>query len=477
MIAEEFSRRDALGLAELVKRREIKPIELVEEAVRRIEALNPALNAVVLKLYDLARGMAESPLPDGAFQGIPFVMKDLATQWQGVPTRNTCRYFPDVAAAQDSDISSRLRQAGFILVGKSNSPENGWALSTEPALYGVTRNPWNDQVVPGGSSGGSAVAVASGMVPLADASDGAGSIRVPAANNGLIGLKPSRGRVTLGPDQVDYWYGGAVFLCVSRSVRDTAAYLDAVCGAWPGEPYALAKPDRPYLSLAAMPPARLRVGFTTTSPGGGPVHPEVKAAVEATARLCEGLGHAVEEKPLALDFAAAFTNYVRVTAVQTAAGFDAVAAAVGRPATPADVEPTTWAIIARGRSISGPDHAIHVETMRRHGKAIVGQLAPYDVYLTPTLPQPSRPLGWYDMSETDIDRYNATKMMPDCAFTAPFNISGQPAMSVPMHWTPDGLPVGVQLVGRIGDEATLIQLAAQLEQAAPWGHRRPPVSL
>ena len=477
MIAEEYSRRDALGLAELVKRRDVKPIELVEEAIRRIEALNPALNAVVLKLYDMARGMAAGPLPDGAFQGVPFVMKDLSMQWQGVPMRNACRYFPDVGAAQDSAVSSRLRQAGFVLVGQSNSPENGWSLSTEPVLYGVTRNPWNDQVVPGGSSGGSAVAVASGMVPLADASDGAGSIRVPAANNGLIGLKPSRGRVTMGPDQVDYWYGGAVFLCISRSVRDTAAYLDAVCGALPGEPYALAKPDRPYLSLTATPPARLRIGFSTTSPGGGPVHPEAKAAVETTARLCEGLGHAVEEKALDLDFVEAFTNYVRVTAVQTVTGFDALAAVVGHPVTPDDVEPTTWAIIARGRSISGPDHAAHVETMRRHGKAIVGQLVPYDVYLTPTLPQPSRPLGWYDMSEPDIDRYNTTKMMPDCVFTAPFNISGQPAMSVPMHWTADGLPVGVQLSGRIGDEATLIQLAAQLEQAAPWDHRRPPVSL
>ena len=314
------------------------------------------------------------------------------------------------------------------------------------------------------------------MVPIADASDGAGSIRVPASNNGLVGLKPSRGRVTMGADYVDFWYGGAVFLCVSRSVRETAAYLDVVGGALSGEPYALAMPRRSHLSQVGARTGRLRIGFTDTSPGGGEVHREVQAAVRTAARLCEELGHDVEEKRLNLDFNAAFSNYVNITAVQTAAGFQAAEAGVGRPLTPADVEPTTWAIIERGRGISGADHALQIEAMRQHGNTIAGQLTRYDVYIAPTLPQPPRPLGWWDMSEPDIDRYNS-RMAVDCAFTAPFNISGQPAMSLPLHWTADNLPVGVQLVGQIGDEAMLIKLASQIEQASSWMKRRPSVSL
>ena len=475
MISDEYGQLDALGLADLVRRKEVTPSELVEEAIRRIEAVNPRINAVILKLYDLARRTALGSLPDGRFRGIPFLLKDAAIAWEGVPVTNACKYLSGNVASRDWEAVRRMKQAGFVLVGKSNAPENGWSLSTEPKLYGVTRNPWNDKYSAGGSSGGSAAAVAARMVPIADASDGAGSIRVPAANNGLVGLKPSRGRISLGPDHVDFFYGGAVFLCVSRTVRDTAAYLDALGGALPGEPYALPMPESSYLSAASQRPLRLRIAFSTAVPGGGSVHEENRRAVEKVAKQCAALGHEVEEHPLEIDYGAMFDNYVRVIAVLTAAGFAEAATTVGRAVTASDVEPTTWAIIERGRSIAGTEHALQIETLRRHGREIAGKLAPYDVYVTPTIPLPPRQLGWFDMSEPDVDRYNA-KMRADCAFTSPFNMSGQPAMSLPLHWTADNLPVGVQLAGRIGDEQTLIMLGRQLEQEMPWLSRRPAIS-
>jgi amidase len=475
MISDTYGQLDALSLAEMVRRKEVTPDELVEEAIRRIDEINPRINAVILRLYDMARRTAKGPLPDGAFCGVPFLLKDAAIAWQGVPVTNACKYLSKNVAGGDWEAVRRIKRAGFVLVGKSNAPENGWSLTTEPKLYGATRNPWNDQYSAGGSSGGSAAAVAARLVPIADASDGAGSIRVPAANTGLVGLKPSRGRISLGPDYVDFFYGGAVFLCVSRTVRDTAAYLDALGGALPGEPYALPMPEASYLSAVSQRPPRLRIAFSTTAPGGDSVHEENRAAVEKVAKQCSELGHEVVERFLDVDYAAMFDNYVRVIAVLTAAGFAEAAKSVGRPVTASDVEPTTWAIIERGRSIGGVEHALQIEKLRRDGREIAGILAPYDVYITPTIPVPPRLLGWFDMSESDVDRYNA-KMRADCAFTSPFNMSGQPAMSLPLHWTADNLPVGVQLAGRIGDERTLIMLGGQLEQAMPWLGRCPPIS-
>ncbi len=358
-----------------------------------------------------------------------------------------------------------------MLVGKSNAPENGWAITTEPRLYGPTRNPWRDDVTPGGSSGGSAAAVAARLVPLAEASDGAGSIRVPASCCGVVGLKPSRGRVTLAPFG-DFWYGGAYFLCVSRSVRDTAGYLDALAGALPGDPYTPPVPAAPWRELAARPPARLRVGFTVSPPDGSAIDAEPVAAVQRTAHVLEGLGHAVEEHDMTFDAAGAWRTYTRMTPVESAAMFDTLEPLVGRPVTAADVEPTTWAIIKRGRSLSAIDHATDVTALRVLSRQIAADLLPYDVFLTPTLTQKPRPLGYWDMNEPDLNRYNAK--WTDAVFMFPFNISGQPAMSLPLHWSADGLPIGVQLVGRTGDEATLLALAAVLEQAMPWRDRRPP---
>ncbi len=470
---DDFGSYDALGLAALVKAHEVTPLELVDEAIRRIEAVNPRLNAVIYKNYDDARQRAEAGVPDGPFSGVPYAMKELASMWEGVPQTNCCPYFKDFVAPVDTEIVARLKRGGFILVGSTNSPEFGWALTTENEMFGRTNNPWRAGISPGGSSGGSAATVAARILPLAEASDAAGSIRGPASQCGLVGLKPSRGRATLAPFNADFFYGAAHFLCVSRSVRDTAAYLDVTSGELPGDPYNTPPPDRPWLAEVGADPGRLRIGFTTAAPHGRPVHAEPAAAVRETAKRLEDLGHHVEEHDMTVDADQAWRTYTRITAVQTAMVFGGAAEFVGHEVTPDEVSPTMWAIIERGRSVSGVEHSADVEAFRHHSREIATDLAPYDVFLTPTLTQPPRPFGHWDMSEPDIDAYNAK--WTDGVFLFLFNVSGQPAMSLPLHWSADGLPIGVQLVGRPSAEATLLRVAAQLESAQPWIDKRPPV--
>ncbi len=467
-----YARSDAVALGALVGKGEVSAAELVETALTVIARDNPRLNAVIHRLDDMARAQVAAGLPQGApFTGVPYLLKELASMWQGAPLTNSCAWLRDLCAPEDSEQTRRIKAAGFVLVGKSNAPENGWAITTEPRLYGPTRNPWRDDVTPGGSSGGAAAAVAAGLVPLAEASDGAGSIRVPASCCGVVGLKPSRGRVTLAP-WGDFWYGGAYFLCVSRTVRDTAAYLDALAGALPGDPYTPPVPAAPWYELAARVPSRLRVGFTVTPPDGSPIDPEAATAVTNTARTLERLGHDVEAHDMAFDAAAAWKLYTHMTPVESAALFDALVPVIGRPVTQADVEPTTWAIIQRGRATSAIEHANDVSALRVLSREIAADLLPYDLFLTPTLTQKPRPLGYWDMNEPDLDRYNAKWI--DAVFMFPFNASGLPALSLPLHWSEDGLPMGVQLVGRYGDEATLLQVATVLEGEMPWRDCRPP---
>lgn len=472
-LLETYTETDALGLAELVHKGEVEPAELVEAAVTVIEKLNPELNAVIHRLYDMGRERAGKIDRKAPFAGVPYLLKELASSWEGAPLTNSCHYLKDVIADSDTVAVERIKASGLVLVGKSNAPENGWSITTEPKLYGATKNPWNADITPGGSSGGTAAAVTSRMVPIGEASDGAGSIRVPASCCGVVGLKPSRGRVTLAPFG-DYWYGGAYFLCISRTVRDTAAYLDAVAGAMPGDPYTPPVPEGSWLSLSQRAPKKLRVAYSVTPPNGTPIDPQVKQAVLDTAAVLERLGHAVEEHDMPLDANRAWDTYTRMTCVQTAAMFEWLEPLVGRPVTKDDVEPVTWAIIERGRQTSGTEHITHVEEVRQTGRAIVGDLMPYDLFITPTLTQLPRPLGYYDMSEPDIDRYNAK--WADSVFTFPFNMSGQPAISLPLAWSREDIPLGVQLVGRYGDEATVLAVSAQLEQEMPWKGRRPPLS-
>ncbi len=467
-----YTSSDALGLGQKVRAREVSPAELVEAAATVIDRLNPQLNAVIHKLYDMARAQAATVPMSAPFAGVPFLLKELASMWQGAPLTNSSVWMKDVISPIDSEAAKRTKAAGFVLVGKSNAPENGWSISTEPKLYGVTHNPWRADVTAGGSSGGAASAVASHMVPLAEASDGAGSIRVPASNCGLVGLKPSRGRITIAPFG-DYWYGGAYFFCVSRTVRDSAAYLDAMAGAVPGDPYTPPTPAESWLSLSTRVPRRLRVGFTVTPPDGGPIDPEAVAAVRNAAALLARLGHDVEEKNMTLDGAAAWKTYTAMTPAETAAAFENLAALVGRPVTQADVEPTTWAVIQAGRAQTAVQHVNLMNALRGLSRDIAADLLPYDVYLTPTLTQKPRPLGYYDMSETDLLRYNAK--WTDAMFMFPFNITSLPAISLPLHMSADGLPMGVQAIGRYGDEATLLAVASVFEAEVNWGARKPPV--
>ena len=470
---EDFGSYDALGLAELVKSGEVTAAELIEETIQRVEAVNPQLNAVIFKNYEQAREVAAAGVSDGPFQGVPYMMKELASMWKGIPQTNSSTYFRDFVAPVDSVIVSRLKRAGFILVGSTNAPEFGWALTTEPEMYGRTNNPWKMGISPGGSSGGSAAAVASRMVPVADASDAAGSIRGPASICGLVGLKPTRGRATLGPLNADFFYGAAQFLCVSRTVRDTAAFLDVTSGELPGDPYNTPLPATPWLDEVGAHPGKLRIGFTVSDPHGRAVHEENKMAVFETAKLLESLGHHVEEFDLEMDTDAAWKTYNRITAVQTAMVFDGAAEFIGHQVTADEVSPTMFAIIERGRSLSGLEHSIDVEQQRINGREIANTLNPFDVYLTPTLTNPPRPFGYWDMSEPDIDVYNAK--WTDAVYLYLFNISGQPAMSVPMHWSTLGVPIGVQLVGRPCDETTLIRVGAQLEAAQPWIDQKPTI--
>ncbi len=469
-IDDLYRASDAVELAGHVRSGVVTPAELTEAAIRAIESLNPQLNAVIHRLDDMARAQVAAGV-SGPLAGVPYLLKELASSWTGAPMTNSNRYLKGQIATADRTVVSRIKAAGLVLVGKSNAPENGWSIGTEPLLYGPTRNPWDPSATPGGSSGGTAAAVAAGMVPLGESSDGAGSIRVPASCCGVVGLKPSRGRVTLAP-LADFWMGGAYFLCNSRTVRDTAAYLDAVAGALPGDPYPCPLPDRPFAELARRTPQGLRVAFTLTDPTGRPVDPAVAEVVRTTARALEQQCHHVAEYDMATDLGLLWKTYTDMSVVEAAGFWDWMETVTGRPVTPAEVEPVTWAIITRGRATMASAHAGRVEQLRQMGRTIVTELLPFDIYLTPTLTQPPRPVGSYDMSMSDLDAYNA--LWADAVVMTPFNVSGQPAMFLPLGMA-GALPVGVQVVGRPGGEATVLQVATLLEEVMPWRDRRPPV--
>lgn len=469
----DYEQYDALGLAELVRKREVTPLELVNAAIERIEGLNPRLNAVTIKTYETAKQLAERPLSGAPFDGVPYLAKDLASSWEGVLSTNSCRWLSDMRSPHDSELVRRTKRAGFINLGKTNVPENGWCLSTEPDMWGPTVNPWDPAKVPGGSSGGAAVAVASGMLPMAEASDGAGSIRVPAAINGLVGLKPSRGRITFAPDATDFWFGGALFFALSRSVRDTAAMLDALAGALPGEPYAKPVPEQPYLQEVERGTRRpLRIGFSTHNPRGDVNAPHINQSVLDAARLAEDLGHNVEDFRFDFDFRSFWTAYTQVISVQTAAFFGFLERHISKPLKSDDFTTATWTGIERGKRTTAVDYHRFIDTMQLGAKAVARLATPFDAIILPVLPQGTRPLGAYDMS-LDISAYNDGFLGEDTAYLAPFNISGQPAITLPLSRTTDGLPVGVQIVAKEGDEATLISLAADFERSAPWHHLRP----
>jgi amidase len=479
--ATTLASMDATAQAELVRSGEVSPSELVEAAIARVEKLNPELNAVIHELFEEGRAEAASPdLPDGPFKGVPFLFKDLGAAYAGQPMHLGMRALKeaDFRAPVDTYLAERFRAAGFVVIGKTNTPELGILPTTEPVAYGASRNPWNTDHTPGGSSGGSGAAVASGMVPVAHANDGGGSIRIPASVNGLVGLKPTRQRSSEGPLVGDNMGGLTVELALTHTVRDTAAILDAVQGSAPGDPYVAPEPARDYIEeLGEEPKLRIGVAEQPAVPGLES-HPDCVAAVRAARDLLVELGHEVEEStPLNADMAEALNledTFLTRWAAGQAATLDILGTLLGRELTADDVEPLTWALAEEGRTRSAgrylADTAIH-QTVSR---AIAGwHESGFDLMLTPTMAEPPVPLGTYDQSGPDpVDAFR--RAVPAGAFTAIFNATGQPAISLPLHWNDEGLPIGVQLVAPFGREDLLIQVAAQLEQAQPWVDRRPP---
>ncbi|HSZ37649.1 MAG TPA: amidase family protein [Acidimicrobiales bacterium] len=471
---------DATGQAELVRTKEASPAELVAEAITRIEKLNPQLNAVIHELFDRAQKEAAGDLPAGPFRGVPFLLKDLGAELAGTAFNEGLDFSGDYVSTVTQELTQRYIDAGFVICGKTNTPELGILPTAEPRRFGPSRNPWNTDYSTGGSSGGSAAAVASGMVPAAHANDGGGSIRIPASCCGLVGLKPTRGRNSLAPNYGDLLGGLVCEHVVTRSVRDSAAILDVTSGPVPGDPY-WAPPRRgpSFAAAVASAPPRLRVAVMTAAPTGGRVDRACVAAVGEAANLCESLGHRVEGATLDVDGTAFTTHFINQWACGNAWAIADWESRLGRAVAERDVEPLSWALIELGRSINGPQYLRSIQELQKISRQIAEYFEHIDVLLTPTLGEPPAPLGTFDSppGEPLAGLFRAADYVP---FTPPFNVTGQPAISLPLHWDdadlPSALPIGVQFVGRFGDEETLLSLAGQLEQAAPWAGRRPPVS-
>ena len=461
---KDYRKLDALALAEHIRRGEFSAREVLETAIARAEAVNPTLNCIVEKLYDRARAAIKSGLPEGPFSGVPFLLKDLEMALEGTVTTNGSRFYRDAVADYTSTVVTRYQQAGMVIFGKSASPEFGGTGTTESLLFGDTHNPWNLSRSPGGSSGGSAAAVAAGILPLANATDGGGSIRIPASACGLFGMKPSRGRVPSGPRALS-----SIMACihaVSRSVRDSAALLDATSGPEPGQTLIAPSPASSFLQACQRAPGKLRIGLVNAPITHTPVDPECLQASRDAARLCESLGHSVEEIQLPVDPREFFGAYGPIMAANTTHRVQSRERQLGRQVTANDLEPL---ILRRYLVDKDNSAALLFEAMLTVEK-ITRQMAllqeRYDVLLSPTLTKPPVEIGKLSLNQ-DNAAYEAEAISVS-AFPSLYNATGQPAMSVPLHWTPDGLPVGVMFAGRYGEEALLYQLAGQLEQASPW---------
>ena len=468
--------RDALGQAELVRRGDVKPIELVDAVIERIEQLNPRLNAVVTKMYEQAREAATGLIPDGPFHGVPFLLKDLGATYGGVRQTSASKALEDFIPEEDSELVTRQKQAGLIIVAKTNTPEFGLTATTEPHLFGPTHNPWNLEHTPGGSSGGSAAAVAARIVPMAHANDGGGSIRIPASCCGLFGLKPARARNSPAPSM------GSILSCehaVTLTVRDSAALLDATEGYVPGDPYAAPPKQRPYLDELQVSPGRLRIAFTRMEPIEQPLHPDSVRAVEQAARLLESLGHDVEEAAPEIEIERYKKSFMTLWSARLARGVESVASMTGKPVSPELYEPVTWQLVEQGRRWSAKQYLDDENYVMSLGRLFADFLAKYDFWLTPTLGEPPPKLGvLYPPPDHPAPDAAATiaRNFDFVPYTHLANVTGLPAMSVPLHWNKAGLPVGVHFVGRFGDEGSLFRLASQLEQAQPWINRLPPVA-
>ena len=468
----EYEQYDALGLADLVRRKDVTPDELLEAAIERVEARNPAVNAVTMKLYDYGRQAIADGLPDGPLRGVPYLMKDLTSPIAGVRMTRGSKFFADTPPSPaDSEHVKRLKKAGLVIFGRTNTCELGLSLTCEPQIHGPTRNPWNLAHISGGSSGGAAAAVASRMLPIAHASDGFGSIRAPAACCGLVGLKPTRGRNTFAPFAGEGLGGVSTEHAVTLSIRDSAALLDATRGAGLGDPYVAPPPAGPYRKEAGANPGKLNIAWTAAAPNGAKVDAECLRVLAETVKLCADLGHHVEERDPEIDRAAVVPAFLTLASANTVVNLAGHPTA-GRPAREGEVERITWLTAKMGENISAPDYVRATQTAHRLGRQMAAFHAQWDVLLTPGLSSPAVKLGWLDMMMDDVNEY-WRRVFDFSPFTVWFNLTGQPGLMLPLDQTSRGLPLAVQLVGRFGDEATLIRLGAQLEAARPWFGRKP----
>lgn len=474
MSMSDYARHDGLGLAKLVRQKQVKPVELVDAAIERIERHNPALNAVVWTMFDQARDRARRKLPDGPFRGVPFLLKDILGHMEGVPNREGTRMLPEFPSVFTSDLVARYLAAGLIPLGKTNVPEFGLVPTTESKLYGPARNPWNTAHSTGGSSGGSGAAVASGMVPMAHANDGGGSIRIPASACGLVGLKPTRARNPLGPLLGDVMSGLGIDHIVCKSVRDTAAMLDATAGPGLGDPYAAPQGPKSWLRASRKDPGKLRIAFAPTGLDGGAFHPEVEAATRNTARLCEDLGHRVEEASPDIGSGPMIEAFMALWTGGLALQIDMIAQQTGQKPGPKLLEGLTIGLYEAGKKVTAAQYLGAVASLQGLARQVAAWHQRYDVWITPVLATPPMKIGTVDFDERDPQKGFAP-IIDYVPFTALQNATGQPAIALPLHLSADGLPVGVQFVGRVGEEARLLQLARTIEKAAPWKQRHPAI--
>ncbi len=490
---KNYENYDGLGLADLVIKKKVKPSELLDEAIARFDKLNPVLNAVIYPMYEQARKSIDDRLPRGPFTGVPFLLKDLHAAYAGVPMAMGCRALKDYVPDYDSEIVRRYKKSGLVIMGKTNLPEFGLMGITEPELFGPTRNPWDLERTPGGSSGGSAAAVAAGIVPLAHGNDGGGSIRIPSCYCGLFGLKPTRGRMPTGPVHGQNWQGAAIDHVLTRSVRDSAAMLDAARGPDTGAPETILPPERPDLDEVRRKPGKLVIAFTTRSPLGTVVDPECAKAVTETAKLLEKLGHTVEETEPDLDGTQLAQSYFMMYFGEVAADIAEIRELIGRKPRKNEIEIVTRTLGLLGRTFTADEFVEAIRLWGHAGRVMGSFFERYDCYLTPTVAALPAKIGELAPGGAELGAMKvvnalgaggllkasgivnklATENLKRTPFTQLANFAGLPAMSVPLYWTKENLPLGSQFIGSFGDEATLFRLAAQLEKATPWFKKLP----
>jgi amidase len=491
-----YSEKDGLGLAELVSQGEVTPGELVEEAIRRIELLDPQINAVIHRMFDQARAAAQRSLPDGPFKGVPFLLKDLLADYAGEPITSGSRFFKDFVPDQDTELVRRFKSTGIVVLGKTNTPEFGIMPYTEPEIFGPTNNPWNLERTVGGSSGGSGAAVAAGMVPIASAGDGGGSIRIPGSACGIFGLKPTRGRNPSGIIAGAYWFDAVVEHVLTRSVRDSAAMLDATHGYHTGAPHSPPPPERPFLEEVEHDPGKLRIAYTPKPLLGKSMHPDCIAGLEASVKLLESLGHTLVEDAPIIDRLPVSMAFLTTVAIGVAAEVAAAEKSLGVKATSKDFEASTWALVLVARRMNASQLTQSLRILENTSRTLGAFFDKYDVLLTPTLSSPPPITGSLQLqgslrSAVEILAnlnagwlLEAAKLIETAAedvydfipSTPLHNFSGGAAMSVPLYWNEEGLPIGMHFMSGYAEESNLFRLAGQLERAQPWFNRRPPIS-